>query len=541
MPQQDLLQRAQSAFPGQVVLKSLTQETLFQRVPRFVVEYLLARAGGTEDAAHRVKKLLEERYLGPGHQEWIKDQLFRYRRIVLIDRLEVQVDLQAGGYRGRIGSLPDSPLEVDPDLPNRSPGVLYGQWGTLELRYDLGTKRVYIQQFIPFQAHLRNLSHYQQGRKAFTEEEWVVFLLGSVGISAAHLSSRLRLLYLARLAPLVEPNLHVMELGPRQTGKTYLLRNTSPEAFVISGGKVSTAVLFYNLRTRRPGLIPTYQVLIFDEIAHTAWDDQTVVAILKDYMESGQFSRGERMLSSDASLVFLGNVDGTRVPLTRVLPDVLRGDTAFLDRIHGILPGHEFPKITGDLLYQGPGLVVDYLSAAFKLLRQERLNLDLPLPKGLTQRDVRAIRKWVSAFLKLLYPGGDWPPHKPEELMGLALEFRERVCHELHHYNPEEFPLCTWTQGQKPKDDGLTWDTLFPLWNPEYHPLFKALMDAGVPPPDEGPEDLVGPEGVLGQSLARWGDRYLLPMGVEAPVKGLSVKPNMDPEEIREFIAERSS
>lgn len=545
MNQETLLQKARSAFPGQVVLKSLTQETLFQRVPRFVVEYLLARAGGTEEAAQRVKRLLEERYLGPGHQEWIKDQLFRHRRLILIDRIEVQVDLTTGSYWGRIGSLPDIPVEVDPDLPNLYPGVLYGQWGTLELGYSLEHRRVYLKKFVPFQAHLRSLSPYAQARRAFTEDEWVDFLLGSVGISAERLSSRLKLLYLARLAPLVEANLHMMELGPRQTGKTYLLRNTSADAFVISGGKVSPAVLFYNIKTRRPGLIPTYQALVFDEIAHTTWDDPSLVAILKDYLESGQFSRGERTLTGQASLVFLGNVDGDRPPLTRMLPEALRGDTAFLDRIHGLLPGHEFPKITGDLLYQGPGLVVDYLSAAFRLLRQQDVHLDLALPKGLTQRDVRAIRKWVVAFLKLLYPGyagGEWPKNRVQALLNLALELRERICHELHHFNPAEFPRCAWSQGWDGPTKGaspqISWNDLQLLWEPEYHPLLYSLQEAGLRPPDEGPEDLVGPEGVLGQSLARWGERYLVPKGTTAPVRALEVDPNTEVATILEFLAQ---
>jgi len=41
------------------------------------------------------------------------------------------------------------------------------------------------------------------------------------------------------------------------------------------------------------------------------------------------------------------------------LPDQLI-DTAFLDRIHGYLPGWEIPKITPAALTQGVGFVTDY-------------------------------------------------------------------------------------------------------------------------------------------------------------------------------------
>lgn len=522
-------ERIQEAFPGQVVLKALTQETLFPRVPRFVVENLLARMGGTAEAVERVRRLLEAQYQGPGSAEWIKDQLLRKGRFVLIDRVAVQVDLTSGSYRAYLPSLGDHPVEVSPKLAEEHPGVLFGMWGTMELVYAGG--RVRLTQFYPFQASLVRLESYLQGRSRFTEEEWVDLLLGSVGLEPQGLSRRLKLLYLARLAPLVEPGLHLMELGPRQTGKTYLLRNTSSEAFVISGGKVTPAVLFYNQLTRRPGLVPTYKVLIFDEIAHTAWEDPSILSILKDYMESGQFSRGGRTFLAEASLVFLGNTDSDRVPLTRVLPAGLKGDTAFLDRIHGLLPGHEFPKITPELLYQGPGLVVDYLAAAFRHLRQKAFPLGLEAPKGYTQRDLRALRKWLSALLKLVYPNKDWPSSFWQEALGLAQELRNRVYEELHHYNPDEFPRRR--GGELPYVEAaspLSWEEVFPLLPPDYHALFAGLQGLGFPPPQEGPEDLVENGQVVGCSLARWGERRLVAPGLGR--YGLEVTPDSDPETV---------
>ncbi len=526
-----LLEKAERAFPGHILDKGLIQEEVFYRVPRYVVEYLLARKGGTREAVDAVRKLLEERYLGPGHEQWIKDQLLRTGRFILIDRLEVQVDLERGAYRGRIPSLGEHPVEVRPRLAEEHPGVLYGMWGTLELLYDHASRKVRLGQFIPFEAHLKDLEPFQRGRQAFEEAEWLDFLLGSVGLNPEALTPRQKLLYLARLAPLVEPNLHYLELGPRQTGKTYLLRNTSAEAFVVSGGKVSPAVLFYNQLTRRPGLIPTYEVVIFDEIAHTAWEDPSVLSILKDYMESGQFSRGGKTLAAEASLVFLGNADDPTPPVTRVLPHGLRGDTAFLDRIHGLLPGHEFPKITPDLLYRGPALVVDYLAAALRRLRPLAFSVEVSLPSGYTQRDIRAVRKWLSALLKLLYPHRAWPEERVKELFEFALELRERVYEELHRLNPNEFP-----KRSKAPPPRLEWKDLFPLVPEPYAGLFQALKEAGLPPPHEGPEDLMEGGQVVGQSLARWGEKRLVPPGLGA--YGLEVHPDTPVEAIRAYVKE---
>src|SRR5260370_2159984 len=72
------------------------------------------------------------------------------------------------------------------------------------------------------------------------------------------------------------------------------------------------ANLFVNLATRAVGILGTRKVVVFDEIAHTTFgDEDATISTLKDYMESGQFSRGAKSFAADASLVFVGNLDVT--------------------------------------------------------------------------------------------------------------------------------------------------------------------------------------------------------------------------------------
>src|SRR4029079_15008517 len=121
---------------------------------------------------------------------------------------------------------------------------------------------------------------------------------------------RTRMLLFARMVPLVERNVNIIELGPRQTGKTFLLRNLSPRVLLRSGGKTTPANLFVNLATKQVGILGTRKVVVFDEIAHTTFgDEQETISMLKDYMESGQFSRGSLAFAADAGLVFTGNID----------------------------------------------------------------------------------------------------------------------------------------------------------------------------------------------------------------------------------------
>ncbi|MBB6099674.1 ATP-dependent Lon protease [Deinobacterium chartae] len=429
-------------FFGKTLPKRLTKRKVFYRVPRYVVEYLLAKYApdGRDEAVAVVQEVLQERYVGPDQGEWVRDQLLRHGSFVLLDELSVRVDLSDSRHTARIPSLGELRVEVPFDLPDRFPEVLHGLWGTIVLVHAEGTTRV--SDFIPFQVARLDLEEFIHERDCLEEDAWIDLLLRSVGLEPQGMTRRLKLLYLVRLAPLVEPNLHLLEIGPRQTGKTYLLRNTSTETFVVSGGRTTPATLFYHQLLKRPGLIGTQDLVVFDEIAHTRWDDVATVSTLKDYMESGQFTRGQRMLHAQTSLLFMGNADAPDVPPTTVLPRGLKGDTAFIDRLHGILPGFEFPKITAELLTDGEGLVVDYLAAIFKRLRALPAEPDLSglLPAGLTQRDVRSVERITSGLLKLVYPGHNWTRSFLEEATALALELRSRVQDELHRLNPLEFP-----------------------------------------------------------------------------------------------------
>src|SRR5207247_2682660 len=142
--------------------------------------------------------------------------------------------------------------------------------------------------FTPFQIGPPDLAAYRAGRSQFSTDEWIGLMLQSAGYAAnAFRDRRQQLLVLARLVPLVERNVNLIELGPRQTGKTFLLRNVSPRTFTISGGRTTPANLFVNLVTRAVGILGIRKVVVFDEIAHTTFgDEDATISTLKDYMES---------------------------------------------------------------------------------------------------------------------------------------------------------------------------------------------------------------------------------------------------------------
>ncbi|MFO0985249.1 MAG: BREX system Lon protease-like protein BrxL [Planctomycetota bacterium] len=309
---------------------------------------------------------------------------------------------------------------------------------------------VEITSFTPFQADVSSVDDVIAARKEFTTDEWVRLMLASVGLDAAAFASdRVRLLLLARLIPLVESNVNLIELGPRQTGKTFLLRNTSPQAFVISGGKATPANLFVNLATRNVGIIGSRKVVVFDEIASTSFEDsEATVSMMKDYMESGQFSRGAKTYSSDASVVLCGNLDveGDQPDdryrhLFEMLPDELV-DAAFLDRLHGYLPGWEIPKITRASLARGPAFVIDFFGEYLLQLRRVEMRGTvhrLKFNQHLTQRDLVAVERLTAGLAKLLYPDGEMTESELAAISSLAVEMRQRVHDQLAVLSAGEF------------------------------------------------------------------------------------------------------
>jgi ATP-dependent Lon protease len=337
-----------------------------------------------------------------------------------------------------------------------------GMWGTIELTYDeteIHNKKIRpfkVVAFTPFQVSVINLDDYIEKRSAFDTEEWIDLLINSCGINPTRMTRRQKLLYLCRCVPLVENNCNLLELAPRETGKTYLYRNISYYAHVLSGGKATPAQLFVNLNSGKVGEVGTRDAVVFDEIANTDFSDpRAFVSIMQGYMQDAKFSRGKKELLAFGSLVFVGNIDVQgALPhekyyhLFEPLPEFLQV-LAFLDRLHAYLPGWELPKLTPESYAKDYGFITDYFCEIMHELRRidllsairDRFELvdAANMPQGLSGRDHRAVLKTVSGLLKLLYPDGQLSEDELEEVLLLACELRQRVREQLHLMAPGEY------------------------------------------------------------------------------------------------------
>lgn len=301
----------------------------------------------------------------------------------------------------------------------------------------------------PIQMPHFDMEALKEARKAFTKEEWMEVLLRSTGMEPERFSERERWLLLARLLPLVESNLNLVEFGPRSTGKSHVYKEISPNSILISGGQTTTSNLFWNLRTSQVGLVGLWDCVAFDEVGGMRLLDMDSVQIMKDYMASGSFTRGKAEVAASASMVFNGNINQSVEELLRVstlfepFPTEMGTDTAFLDRIHGYIPGWEIPKLHPEHFTDDYGFITDYLAGFLHELRKEQRGDEIDryfhLGPDINQRDSIAVRKMVSGFLKLIYPDGVYEKDDLEEILELSLELRRRVKEQMKKLSFIEF------------------------------------------------------------------------------------------------------
>ena len=458
MPELD--QKVAEVFAGKVVRKNLVRQVkVGANVPSYVLEYLLGKYCATDDPAavkaglRLVNTTLAESVIRPDEAMKAQSRVKERGEQTYIDKIKVR--LVGNKYWAEVVNFGFRHVHIPDTYVRRYERLLEGGvWAqvTIEFRGDeeVGgqVRPFFITDFKPIQLASFDFDRYCNARERLTTDEWLDFLVRTIGFEPEHFNRRVKLFLLMRLVPMVQRNFNLVELGPRGTGKSYVYRDLSPYAILISGGRTTVANLFYNMSTRKVGLVGMWDVVAFDEVAGINFSDKTAVQILKDYMESGSFSRGREEIVAEASMVFVGNINQPVEVLTRTstlfhpLPDDLQ-DMAFIDRLHFYLPGWEMPKLQPEFFTDHYGFVVDYLAEALRELRRRNytdiFDRYFSLGSHLNTRDARAVRRTVSGLVKLLHPSGEATKEDVEEYLLLALEGRRRVKEQLKKMGSFEY------------------------------------------------------------------------------------------------------
>jgi ATP-dependent Lon protease len=460
MPNLD--KKISSVFAGKVVRKNLVRKVkVGANVPVFVLEYLLGKYCATDDpnaidaGLKVVNTTLSSNFVRPDEankaQSFVKDK----GKHTLIDKVQVRYISDDDKHWAELKNFGHKYLHVPERYLREYDRLLMGGiWAQVEIRhqYDEEAKGkkspFWIENLKPIQLATFDLEEYRTCRREFTTDEWIDLMLRAVGLEPAHFHRRLKLLFLHRLLPLCEQNYNLVELGPRGTGKSYVYQELSPYTILLTG-PTTVANLFYNIASGKMGLVGIWDAIGFDEVADLQKMPKEVVTTLKTYCESGTFAGGKDALSGMASIAMFGNTNQPVEVMVQSshlfipMPDVIREDMAFLDRIHLYVPGWEIPKMRVEFFTNHYGFVVDYLAEALRELRKhsytEIIDRHFALGSHLNARDVKAVRKSVSGLVKLLYPHGELSKEELAELVELALEGRRRVKEQLKKMGSFEY------------------------------------------------------------------------------------------------------
>ncbi len=460
-------QLAARPFDGFVVRKDLVRKyARHYPVPTYVVEFLLGRycASTNEEEIREglniVEQQLDNRTVRTGQEELFKGRARSEGTVKLIDIVKARLDAKNDCYLVELPSVNVRDAQISDRLVKEHERMLTdGFYAEVSLGYDAvvaqerNGRPFFVESLRPIQLSSANaLDTFKSGRANFSTEQWMDFLIRSIGLEPDSLDARAKLVVLLRMVPFVEPNYNMVELGPRGTGKSHLFQQISPYSHLISGGKATVAKMFVNNANGQRGLVCLYDVVCFDEVTGVSFDQKDGVNIMKGYMASGEFSRGKESIRAQGSIVMVGNfgVDVTQQQrighLLSPLPAEMRDDTAFHDRIHAFAPGWDFPKLNpNENLTDHFGLVSDFLSECWSKLRStSRVNVlqgRVRFGGALSGRDIEAVSKTVSGLTKLVFPDPDMPisDEDLEQIVRVALEARRRVKEQQRKCLKSEF------------------------------------------------------------------------------------------------------
>lgn len=459
-PTRDVLDdKANRIFAGKVVRKDLVRKVkVGANVPVFVLEYLLGKYCASSDemaiqmGLQVVNDTLADNYIRPDESTKAQSKVKEAGRHTFIDKVKVRlVDSQ---YWAEVTNFGHKYVHVPDHYVRDFDRLLTGGiWAQVDMRfeYDEETKGKYpfwIDKLTPIQLATFDLEEYRKLRAEMTTDEWLDLMVRSMGYEPAVMDRRLKLLFLTRLIPLCERNYNLVELGPRGTGKSYAVQEISPYSALLTG-PTTVANLFGQQQGRYKGMVQIWDAIGFDEVADLQKMPKEVITMMKTYCESGQFQRGQEAMAGYASIAMFGN---TQQPvdvmvqtghLFAPMPDVIRDDMAFIDRLHFYLPGWEVPKMRNEHFTDHYGFVVDYLAEALRDLRKhnytEIIDHHFGLGTHLNARDRKAVRRTVSGLVKILHPHGQISREDMEELLALALEGRRRVKEQLKKMGSFEY------------------------------------------------------------------------------------------------------
>ncbi len=452
-----LQDKIMDAFQGKVVRKDLAFQVKGNLpVPTYVLEYLLGQYCASDDeqiieeGLEKVKSVIRNNYVNRADAEIVKGKIHEAGKYRVIDKVSVSLNERMDCYVASFANLGLAGIPIATNYVTANEKLLSGNgvWCIVTIGYIPGEDvRMHweIQTLKPIQISNVDINDYIAQRSKFTTDEWMDFLVHTIGLNPEKLNRREKFIVLARLMPHIENNFNFIELGPKGTGKSHVFQELSPYGVLVSGGDVTSARLFVKMSGNKEilGLVGYWDVVAWDEFEQQKGKsvDPVLIDTMQNYLANKSFNRGGNPHEASASISFVGNTKHTveymleHSHLFESIPTAfIKG--AFLDRIHLYNPGWEVKMLKKDSFSTGYGLITDYIAAVLHELRgidrSGELKKFVKFDASLSERDHLAIRKTFSGMMKLLYPDGVYTDVEALEIIDFAAECRKRVKDQLY-------------------------------------------------------------------------------------------------------------
>lgn len=462
----ELSEKIREQFSAMTIYKDPTSTgSLFagRNLPSFVKDFLLKRYIQTDGSVDRVRLTSFLDSVIPLNQSEVKDKLDCGEELTLLARFIVYIDLVRGIRRFAIPDMgiKQSEGQIPEYVYKAHAGELVDgeKWGIIKLALlpdDDGKKNhVEMVDYKPFKPYKSvDIDYLRHAREAFTTREWIDMLLSSMEYDADGFESQMeKLEFLTRLLIFIEPRLNVIELAPKGTGKSYVFGNLSKYGWLVSGGKVTRAKLFYDKQKQQNGIMKNHDFTVFDEIQTIVFQEPAEIqAALKSYLESGKTTIDNNEFTSECGLMLMGNIplNSNRQPVNYrffdSLPQNFR-ESALLDRFHCFIEGWHLPRIHKGMIFTGWTLNVEYFSEILHALRTQNIygivfDQIVGCDKNADTRDFNAVKRIAVGYMKLLFPHWTeaskvYKEEFDEYCLQPAIRRRSIVKEQCHYIDPE--------------------------------------------------------------------------------------------------------
>lgn len=463
--------KLRDVFSDMVVLKNPERTEFFSNLslPSYMRDWLVMKFSDDDGSIDYDSVLRYIRQYIPSREDYeqFKFEMINGDTVRFLARIRVSVDIKNGKTKFELpdfgGAKAGATGEVANDVVSKWKDTLLKEsenWGVIELAWgkDYSTKQskgvVKLIDYTPFCPYTIDLDFYKEARQSFSTEEWINVLISAADYNpAGYDNEEQKLYFLRRLLPFVEKRVNIMELAPKGTGKSYVYQKISKRGWLISGGTVSRASLIYDNAKKTGGLLTRFDYVGFDEIqSMTFVQPNQIQTALKDYMEFGEVQGFDSQIVADAGIIVLGNIDASRFSEDQNMMEEVSPvfkESAALDRFHGFIPGWKIPRMHQGLIANGWALNTEYFTEVLHELREDLsyatlVDECLSIPPKPDKRDLTAIKRLCTAFVKLIFPQAKSKSDiKPEEFIKYCLEpakeMRRTIKKQLCIIDPHEF------------------------------------------------------------------------------------------------------